>query len=97
MVSFGNASGAVEPLSIFKLTPKNLSLQRPNLYNFFGPDDAEGFRGLCRETLGLLAQGVLRPNVSRVLSLEQAAQALEDLQARRTTGKLLLRVGRGGQ
>lgn len=36
LVSFGNASGAVPPLAISRLAPKNLKVLRPQLYGYIG-------------------------------------------------------------
>jgi NADPH2:quinone reductase len=43
-----------------------------------------------RELFTLVAQGRLRPHVSRTYPLAQGAQALEDLLARRVTGKVVI-------
>ncbi len=34
MISFGNASGAPDPLTIARLSPKNVKLMRPTLFNY---------------------------------------------------------------
>lgn len=36
LVSFGNASGAVPPLAISRLSPKNLKVVRPQLFGYIG-------------------------------------------------------------
>jgi NADPH2:quinone reductase len=36
LVSFGNASGAVPPFTIARLSPKNLKVARPQLYGYVG-------------------------------------------------------------
>lgn len=43
-----------------------------------------------RELFGLVAQGKLRPHVSKTYPLAQGAQALQDLLARRVTGKVVI-------
>lgn len=43
-----------------------------------------------RQLLGWVADGTLRPLVSKTYPLEQAADALEDIRARRAQGKLVL-------
>ncbi|KAJ2762867.1 hypothetical protein IWQ56_004953 [Coemansia nantahalensis] len=90
MVSFGNASGAVPPVRLFALTPKNLRLLRPALFSYL-VTDAEYQRHLSA-VVELVRDGRLDVQVFRAYPLEDAAQAHADLQARKTTGKLLLRI-----
>ncbi|KAJ2162269.1 hypothetical protein GGF46_000760 [Coemansia sp. RSA 552] len=90
MVSFGNASGVVPPVPLFQLSAKNLRLLRPRLYGYIITD--REFRRHSDAVIDLIQRGVLKINVSLIYPLEDAARAHEDLQARRTTGKLLLRI-----
>jgi NADPH2:quinone reductase len=46
------------------------------------------------ELLAWLAEGKIRPHVSRTYPLEQVREALEALRARRSTGKIVLTVDR---
>jgi NADPH2:quinone reductase len=39
MVSFGNASGKVDPIDITKLVPKCIRLSRPSLFQLVGPKE----------------------------------------------------------
>jgi NADPH2:quinone reductase len=43
-----------------------------------------------RELFALVAQGKLRPHVSKTYPLAQGARALEDLLARKVTGKVVI-------
>ncbi|KAJ2716785.1 hypothetical protein H4R19_000432 [Coemansia spiralis] len=90
MVSFGNASGAVPPVRLFSLTPKNLRLLRPTLFGYLVTDDE--YRRHLAAVVELVRDGRLDVQVFRTYPLEDAAQAHADLQARKTTGKLLLRI-----
>lgn len=89
LVSFGNASGAVPPISIGVLGQKNLRLMRPTLYNYLAT--REESRRWYDELFGLIKKGVLNFHVHKVYDLKDAKQAQDDIQARITTGKLLLR------
>ncbi|ORX43461.1 NAD(P)-binding protein [Hesseltinella vesiculosa] len=89
MISFGNASGAVDPISIAILAQKNLKLMRPTLYNYMAT--REESRYWYDELFKLVEQGVLKFHVHKVYDLKDAAQAQQDLEGRITTGKLLLR------
>ncbi|ORZ18175.1 quinone oxidoreductase [Absidia repens] len=89
VISFGNASGAVPPISIGVLAQKNLKLMRPTLYNYLAT--REESRRWFDELFSLMKDGVLNFHIHKVYDLKDAKQAQDDIQARVTTGKLLLR------
>jgi NADPH2:quinone reductase len=89
MVSFGNASGPVPPISISVLAQKNIKLMRPTLYNYLAtPEESKRW---FDELFALIKEGALKFHIHKVYDLKDAQQAQSDLQARLTTGKLLLR------
>lgn len=89
MVSFGNASGAVPAVEPLVLSQKgSLFLTRPTLVNYTADPDELKWR--AGDVLGWLSTNKLKVHISAQYSLEQAAQAHEDLASRRTTGKLLI-------
>jgi NADPH2:quinone reductase len=90
MVSFGQSSGAVEDLSPLVLSQKgSLFLTRPTLANHTS-DDAE-LQWRAKDLFRWLAEGRLRLHIYKTYKLEHAAEAQRDLEARKTTGKLLLK------
>jgi len=89
MVSFGQSSGAVGQIDPLLLSQKgSLFLTRPSLANY--SSDAE-LQWRAKDLFGWLAAGKLHLRIHHSYPLEQAAQAHKDLEARRTTGKLLLK------
>ena len=89
MILYGAASGQPDPLDAAILAPKgSLYVQRPTLMTYTRTPD------LLRERAGqlfeLIADGKLDVRIGARYPLDQAAQAHRDLEARRTTGKLLL-------
>lgn len=89
MVLYGAASGPVPPLDPQVLNRSgSLYLTRPSLVHFIAERDELLWR--AADVLGWLAAGELTINISERYPLAEAARAHEDLQARRTTGKLLL-------
>ncbi|KAF4123033.1 NADPH:quinone reductase [Geosmithia morbida] len=90
LISFGNASGPVPPLSISRLTDKNVKLMRPALNGYIRT--REELVKYTSELLDLVATGKLVINIYKVYPLRDAAQAQEDIAARKTTGKLLLKT-----
>ncbi len=92
MVSFGNASGPVTEFSPLVLSQKgSLFLTRPTLANYSATPEELDWR--ANDVLNWIGQGKLKLHIHNVYSLSEAAQAHRDLEGRKTTGKLLLRVG----
>ncbi|KAI9827182.1 MAG: NADPH:quinone reductase [Thelocarpon impressellum] len=89
LVSYGNASGPVPPVTISRLAGKNLKLMRPQLYGYIATR-AE-FEHYVAELFGLMLKDGLNVRVHEVYPLQDVARAHRDLEARKTTGKLLLR------
>lgn len=90
LVSFGNASGAVPPFSISTLTSKNLKVLRPTVFNYLvTPEEWDYYSTSLKE---LVESGKLKVDISKVYSLEDYKQAAADLEGRKTTGKLLLKI-----
>ena len=91
LVSFGNASGAVTEFSPLLLSQKgSLFLTRPTLVNYTATVEELDWR--ANDVLNWLGQGKLKLHIHKVYPLSEAAQAHRDLESRKTTGKLLLRV-----
>ncbi len=92
MVSYGNASGPVPPVAPLELTRRgSLFLTRPTLFHYTAKrSDLE--RG-ARELFEVVGSGKVRLRIGREYALADAAEAHRDLEARRTTGSLLLIPG----
>jgi NADPH2:quinone reductase len=89
MVSYGNASGAVPPVSPLELTRRgSLFLTRPTLHHYTArvSDLARG----ARELFEAVAAGQVRVRIGQTYPLADAATAHRDLEARKTTGSTLL-------
>jgi NADPH2:quinone reductase len=89
MVSFGNASGAVPPVSIGILAQKgSLFLTRPTLGTYTAT--AEDLTKAARELFSVVKSGKVRININQTYPLKEAAQAHRDLEGRKTTGSTVL-------
>jgi NADPH2:quinone reductase len=89
LVNFGGASGmveAVEPLALAEAG--SVFFTRPHMADYMR--DAAEIRGRAADMFQYLQSGRLEVNVDRQYPLADAAQAHRDLEARKTTGKLLL-------
>ncbi|KAI9683586.1 MAG: NADPH:quinone reductase [Trizodia sp. TS-e1964] len=90
MVSFGAASGAVPPINISVLGAKCLKLVRASLFVYIST--REEFEVYATELIGLLASGKLKADIHEIYPLADVKRAHEDLEGRKSTGKLLLKV-----
>jgi NADPH2:quinone reductase len=89
MVSFGNASGAVEPISPLELMRRgSLYLTRPTLFDFVR--ERSNLETGSAELFSLVREGSLTVRVNQRYPLAEAARAHRDLEARRTTGSTVL-------
>jgi NADPH:quinone reductase len=89
MVLYGASNGAVPPFELQRLnTGGSLFITRPTLVHYIASRE-ELFRR-AEDLFGWIADGRLSVRIGRRYPLADAAQAHEDLAARRTTGKLLL-------
>jgi len=89
MVSFGNASGKVEPFDIGLLAQKgSLFLTRPTLFTHIAR--REDLLAMADELFAALRDGWLDVKIGQRFPLAQAAEAHRALESRRTTGATLL-------
>lgn len=89
MVSFGNASGAVEPIAPLELAAKgSLYLTRPTIFDYIGTRD--DLVAAADELFAVVTSGAVRPRVRQTYALADAAEAHRDLEARRNTGSTVL-------
>ncbi len=89
MATFGNASGPVDPVSPLDLmSGGSLYLTRPSLFDYISTRDELVERSA--DVFARIADGSLDVRIGATYALEDAAQAHRDLEARATTGKLLL-------
>ncbi|TFB01368.1 putative quinone oxidoreductase [Trichoderma ghanense] len=90
LISFGNASGAVPPFNILQLGPKNGRLMRP-VVNGYVAERADLER-YTSELFDLVLSKKVEVKIHKIYPLKDAAQAHIDLESRKTTGKLLLKI-----
>lgn len=88
-VSFGNASGPVPPFDLGLLSAKgSLFATRPSVMTYTARH--EDLVANAEELFALVASGAIRVQVSRTYPLREAAEAHRDLEARNTTGSIVL-------
>jgi NADPH2:quinone reductase len=86
---FGASSGPVPPFDLIQLSGKgSLFVTRPTLWHYIGSRSELEWR--AGDVLGWAAKGELKLRTEFLYPLADAAQAQSDLEARKTTGKILL-------
>ncbi len=89
MVLFGGSSGAVPPFDPIALAQKgSLYLTRPALTNYIAT--REELVAHSEAVFGMIAAGKLKLRIEHSYPLAEVQRAHRDLEARKTTGKLLL-------
>lgn len=89
LVLFGGSSGAVPPFDLIQLSTRgSLYVTRPTLTAYTATRQELLLR--AGDVLGWVADGSLKLRLEHIYPLSDAAQAHRDLEARKTTGKVLL-------
>jgi NADPH2:quinone reductase len=91
MVSFGNASGPVDPISPLLLLQKgSLFLTRPTLNNYIATK-AE-LEQSANDLFGMIESGKVKVEVNQRFPLKDAAEAHRALEGRKTSGSTVLTI-----
>jgi NADPH2:quinone reductase len=90
LVLYGNASGPVPPFDPLVLMKASLFVTRPTLVHYAA--SREEVRTRTQDLFAWLKSGELKLKTDYVFPLADAAKAQIELEARRTTGKVLLQV-----
>jgi NADPH:quinone reductase len=89
LVLFGGASGPVPPFDPIKLSQKgSLFLTRPSMAHYIAT--RQELEQRAGDVFSMIAAGKLKLRIEHTYKLEEAQRAHRDLEARKTTGKLLL-------
>ena len=89
MVSFGNASGPLDPVNVSKdIQSKSLFLTRPTIGHYF-TNRNETQKG-ADEIFEKIKFGMIKIKIFKEYKLNEAKQAHEDLESRKLTGPAIL-------
>lgn len=89
MVTFGNASGPVPPISVLDLSRGGaLFLTRPTLFAYIATP--EEYRDLAARLFDRIRRGIVTIDIGQSFALSDAAEAHRALEGRRTTGSTIL-------
>ena len=91
LVLYGQSSGVVPPIDPLALMRQgSIFLTRPTLFHYIA--EAGSLQQRAARVFGLVKDGSLKLRVGHEYPLAAAAQAHTELEARQTTGKLVLRM-----
>ena len=91
MVAFGQSSGPAAPIDLLMLSQKgSLYITRPTLFTYIA--SREDLEWRSSDMFRWIGEGKLKINIDKIFPLAEAGQAQADLEGRKTTGKLLLKV-----
>jgi NADPH:quinone reductase len=91
MVAFGQSSGPAAPIDVLLLSQKgSLYVTRPTLFTYIA--SREDLEWRSSDLFRWIGEGKLKINIDKIYPLAEAAQAHRDIEGRKTTGKLLLKV-----
>lgn len=88
LISFGQAAGPVGPQDIDRFSAKSVTLSRPNYAHY--TDTPEKLAPHVARFFAAWRAGTIRLAAPTAYPLERAADAHRDLEARRTTGSVIL-------
>jgi NADPH:quinone reductase len=75
--------------SVRRLSPKNVKLVRPMLLNYIST--REELENNANDLWNFMLKGHIKARVHEIYPLKDIARAHQDLESRKTTGKLLLK------
>ncbi len=89
MISFGNASGPVEPVSLLTLAAKgSLKMTRTTLFTFLA--DHQRCQDMAKHLFSKVANGDIKVRIGQTFPLEQIPDAHRSLESRQTTGSTII-------
>jgi NADPH2:quinone reductase len=89
MVSYGSASGPVEPFNLALLTQKgSLFITRPTMNTYTA--SAKDLQATAKDLFNVVAKKKVKIEVKQTYALKDAQQAHQDLESRKTTGQTVL-------
>lgn len=88
LVSYGQASGAPDPIPVSVLQSKSLFLTRPSPFHYIGTRDE--LLETAGELFAAVATGMVKIRTYHIYPLSEAAKAHADLEGHKTMGSCVL-------
>lgn len=90
LVSYGNSSGVVPPISITLLTEKNIKLLRPTVMSYIAKPDV--WRHYTDTLRTYIKRGDLKIDIGAAYFLREYKYAMKALESGTTTGKIIIDI-----
>jgi NADPH:quinone reductase len=90
LVNFGQSSGPIDPMAVSLLSKGSYTLTRPMLFHYCATRPA--LEAMAAELFAAIADGTLTVTEPMALPLAKAGEAHRRLEARETTGAVILTV-----
>ncbi|PWZ03812.1 NAD(P)-binding protein [Testicularia cyperi] len=92
IVTFGNASGPIEPFAPLRLAAKNIKVCRPTLFNYVST--LEERQQYSAELFEMITSGKVKINIHAEypFTTDGMRKAFSDIKSRGTTGKLVVKI-----
>ncbi len=88
LVSYGQASGPIEPIDIAAFAAKSATVSRPNFGHY--TSTPQQVRAITDRLFRALRQGILRVDIGQRFALSEGAEAHRALESRHTRGSTVL-------
>ena len=89
MISFGNASGALDPINVPKmLQPKGLFFVRPSMGQYLGTN--EELSEAAKVLFEKISSGKIKIEIFKKYKLSEIAKAHQDLESRKILGPAII-------
>ncbi|KAJ3427306.1 quinone oxidoreductase-related [Anaeramoeba flamelloides] len=89
LASFGNASGPVKPIPLLQLA-RSIKVTRPSLFHYV--QTKEEFTNKANKVFELFEKNIITLKESEPRNLSDVKQVHIDLESRKTTGKIVMRI-----
>ena len=88
LINYGHASGVPGPIDAMRINAKSMYFNKSNMFSYV--TSREIGERMAAHVFRMVAQGVLKPDITRVYKLAGVAQALADVENRKTTGSVVV-------
>ncbi|CDR45281.1 CYFA0S17e00914g1_1 [Cyberlindnera fabianii] len=89
-INYGDASGPCPPLNLAALTPQNIKIMRPSLFNYVRTTEKWDY--YTKWLLQLVEAGEIETEITATFPLSEYKKAAQTLEGRTSTGKVMLSI-----
>lgn len=87
-INYGHASGVPGPIDAMRINAKSIYFNKSNMFSYV--TSREIGERMAVHVFDMVARGVLKPEINRIYKLADVAEALADVEDRKTTGSVVI-------